>query len=119
MVGVASACRRSVTASRIALRDVSVDRGRASRDVEEGDRTTGGRDTDGEAANTDEADGGPVRIALSVPLPCGMAGCRRPTREALAEPDPTCPGAWVLLPICPVCDANVQAGVRVTAALSD
>lgn len=79
----------------------------------------GGREANGDAANADEADDGPVRIALSVPLPCGMGGCRRPAREALAEPDPSCLGAWVLLPICMVCGANVQASVRAAVASSD
>lgn len=54
----------------------------------------------------------PIRMHLSVPLPCGMGDCRRPASEALAEPDPACPGAWVLLPICPTCGADAQAGAR-------
>ena len=60
----------------------------------------------------------PIRIQLSVPLPCGMGTCRRPASEALAEPDPACPGAWVLLPICPACGAHAQAGAR-RIAMSD
>lgn len=112
MEGAADTRAGGVTAVRIALRVIRTDRERASRSLEEGDRTMGGRDIDGEAANVDEAGDGPVRIALSVPLPCGMRSCRRPTRVALAEPDPTCPGAWVLLPICSVCGAEVQAGAR-------
>lgn len=54
----------------------------------------------------------PLRILLSVPLPCGMGGCRRPASEALAEPDPACPGAWVLLPICPICGADAKEDAR-------
>lgn len=74
-----------------------------------------GRDTDEagtSGAHTSDAcdlTDGPVRLVLSVALPCGIGECRRPAREALAEPDPTNPGTWVLLPICSACAANFQA----------
>lgn len=61
---------------------------------------------------TGEVGDRPIRIHLSVPLPCGMGGCRRPASEALAEPDPACPGAWVLLPICPSCRDEAQDDAR-------
>lgn len=54
----------------------------------------------------------PIRIHLSVSLPCGLCASRRPATEALAEPDPACPGAWVLMPICPACGADVRAAAR-------
>lgn len=79
-----------------------------------------GRGADDDGTYDDDSDDvvcddKPLRIALSVRLPCGMGGCRRPAREALAEPDPGCPGAWVLLPICPTCGASVQANARCIA----
>ncbi len=67
------------------------------------------RGADDDAGDVDDC---PIRITLSVPLPCGMGGCRRPAREALVEPDPTCRGAWLLLPICPACAVGVRADVR-------
>ncbi|MFI5273660.1 MAG: hypothetical protein ACHQ4H_11560 [Ktedonobacterales bacterium] len=55
----------------------------------------------------DKADAEVVHIALPVALPCGMPGCRREALHALAEPDPACPGMWMLLPMCPHCQALV------------
>lgn len=69
-------------------------------------------DSDNDADRAESQCDSPIRLVLSVPLPCGIGTCRKPATEALAEPDPTCPGAWVLLPICPACAASAQAEAR-------
>ena len=52
----------------------------------------------------DEPDPPPmVHLRLDAPLPCGMPACGRPTRSAMAEPDPDHPGLWQVLPLCDEC----------------
>ena len=50
-----------------------------------------------------------LSVKLSLPLPCGMAGCHRPTTLALVERDAESFGLWRLLPICPTCAENLSA----------
>ena len=52
----------------------------------------------------DALDSPPIaRLRLDAPLPCGMPACGRPTRIAMAEPDPDRPGLWQVLPLCDQC----------------
>ena len=52
------------------------------------------------------ADAALIRIQLDPALPCGFCDGARLAREGLAEADPTRPGLWSVLPICPVCLAR-------------
>jgi hypothetical protein len=57
-------------------------------------------------------DGAPAHIQINPPLPCGIADCRQPAMQALAEPTPDDPALWQLLPICEDCMTRLQAEAR-------
>ncbi len=42
-------------------------------------------------------------VRLEEPLPCGVYGCNRPARVVVADPDPTQPGRWTMMPVCRDC----------------